>query len=125
METSKPTFQNQLAVVIPACDEEACLGAVLDELLAALDPKKFVVAVGVNASSDRTAEIARARGVWVAETPERGYGYGCQSAIDLLNDVLPPVRAYIFLAGDGASDPRDVPRLVDAYERGFTFVLGS
>jgi hypothetical protein len=63
--------------------------------------------------------------VWVAETRERGYGYGCQSAIDLLGNVLPPVRAYIFLAGDGASDPRDVRRLVDAFEQGFTFVLGA
>src|SRR5687768_1315614 len=125
METSKPAFRNQFAVIIPACDEEACLGRVLDELLAALDPEKFVVAVGVNASSDRTAEMARSRGVWVAETPDRGYGYGCQSAIDLLGNVLAPVRAYIFLAGDGASDPQDVRKLVEAYEQGFTLVLGA
>src|SRR5687767_15152917 len=111
MEASKRTFQGQLAVIIPACDEEACIGRVLDELLATLDPEKYVVAVGVNGSSDRTAEIARSRGVWVAETRERGYGYGCQSAIDLLVKVLPPLRAYIFLAGDGASDPQDVARL--------------
>ncbi|HYJ05529.1 MAG TPA: glycosyltransferase [Chthoniobacterales bacterium] len=125
MEALKPTFQGQLAVIIPACDEEACIGRVLDELLAALDPEKFTVAVGVNASSDRTAEIARGRGVWVAETGQRGYGYGCQSAIDLLANVSPPVRAYIFLAGDGASDPRDVRKLVDAYEQGYAFVLGA
>ena len=118
-------FQGQLAVIIPACDEEACLGRVLDELFPRLDPEKFVVAVGVNGSSDRTADIARARGVWVAETPRRGYGYGCQCAIDLLANVLPPVRAYIFLAGDGASDPQDVRKLVDAYEQGYRFVLGA
>ena len=118
-------FQDQLAVIIPACDEEACIGRVLDELLPALDPERFVVAVGVNGSSDRTAEIARARGVWVAETRQRGYGYGCQSAIDFLSSAMPPVRAYIFLAGDGASDPQDVRKLVDAYEQGYTFVLGA
>jgi glycosyltransferase involved in cell wall biosynthesis len=122
MELSKP---GQLAVIIPACDEEACIGAVLDELLGTLDPERFVVAVGVNGSTDRTAEIARARGVWVAETPQRGYGYGCQSAIDLLANILPPVRAYVFLAGDGASDPHDVRKLVDAYEQGYAFVLGA
>ena len=125
METSKPACQGQLAVIIPACDEEACIGRVLDELLAVLEPEKFVVGVGVNGSSDRTAQIARARGVWVAETRARGYGHGCQSAIDLLGQVSPQVRAYIFLAGDGASDPQDVRRLVDAYEQGFTFVLGA
>jgi glycosyltransferase involved in cell wall biosynthesis len=122
MEISKPA---QFAIIIPACDEEACIGPVLDELQSALDPEKFVVAVGVNGSSDRTAAIARARGAWVSETPRRGYGYGCQSAIDLLANVLPPVRAYIFLAGDGASDPQDVRKLVDAYEQGYTFVLGA
>ena len=125
MKTSTATFQGQLAVIIPACDEEACIGPVIDEVIAALDPEKFVVAVGVNGSSDRTAAIARAHGVWVAETRVRGYGYGCQSAIDLLSNVSPPVRAYIFLAGDGASDPQDVRKLVHAYEQGYTFVLGA
>jgi hypothetical protein len=125
MKTSKPAFRGQLAVIIPACDEEPCIGRVLDELLAALEPEKFVVGVGVNGSSDRTVEIARARGVWVAETQERGYGHGCQSAIDLLGNLSPPVLAYIFLAGDGASDPRDVRKLVHAYEQGYTFVLGA
>jgi hypothetical protein len=123
--TSKPSCQGQIAIVIPACNEEPCLGLVLDELLAAIDPEKFVVAVGVNASSDRTAQIARARGVSVAETSKRGYGHGCQSAIDLLATVAPQVRAYIFFAGDGASDPRDLARLVEAYEQGHTFVLGA
>jgi hypothetical protein len=122
MEVSKSAL---LAVIIPACDEEACIGAVLDELRSVLDPEKFAVAVGVNGSSDRTAEIARARGAFVAETPLRGYGYGCQSAIDLLANVLPSVRAYIFRAGDGASDPQDVRKLVDAYDEGYMFVLGA
>lgn len=125
MEVSKPAFEGQLAVIIPACEEEACLGRVLDELLAELEPEKFVVGVGVNGSSDRTAEVARARGVFVAETAERGYGHGCQSAIDLLGQLSPPVRAYIFLAGDGASDPQDVRKLVEAYEQGYPFVLGA
>jgi glycosyltransferase involved in cell wall biosynthesis len=121
----KSRAEPQHAVIIPACDEEACIGAVLDELLAVLDPEKFVVAVGVNASSDRTSEIARARGVCVAETRQRGYGYGCQAAIDLITTAVPQVRAYIFFAGDGASDPLDVRALVDAHEQGYAFVLGA
>jgi hypothetical protein len=121
----KPTFEGQIAIIIPACDEEACIGPVLEELQAQLDPEKFVIAVGVNGSSDRTAEIARAHSALVAETSRRGYGYGCQSAIDLATTVVPAVRAYIFFAGDGASDPRDVRKLVNAYEQGYTFVLGA
>jgi hypothetical protein len=113
------------AVIIPACDEEACIGAVLDELSAVLDPEKFVVAVGVNDSTDRTAEIARSRGVMVAETSRRGYGHGCIAAIDFVNRSAPEVRGYIFMAGDGASDPRDIASLVRAYEQGYSFVLGA
>ena len=119
------TVAPRIAVVIPACDEEACIGSVLAELLAQLDPAEFVVAVGVNGSSDRTAEIARGFRVLVAETSSRGYGHGCMAAIGLLAQVHPSVTAYIFFAGDGASDPRDVPALVAAYDRGHEMVLGA
>ena len=113
------------AVIIPACDEEACIGAVLEELPQVLDREKFVVAVGVNDSTDRTAEIARSRGALVAETSRRGYGHGCMAAIDLVNRSAPEVRGYIFMAGDGASDPRDIESLVGAYQQGYRFVLGA
>jgi glycosyl transferase family 2 len=119
------TFQPQFAVIIPACDEEECIGRVLDELSETIDLERFVIAVGVNGSSDRTAEVARRRGVLVAETGRRGYGHGCQSAIDLVAATMPSVRAYIFFAGDGASDPQDVRELVAAFEQGYAFVLGA
>src|SRR5436190_5115494 len=31
----------------------------------------------------------------------------------------------MFMAGDGATDPRDIGRLVAAYEQGYAFVLGA
>jgi hypothetical protein len=123
--TAKPTSEGRLAIVIPACDEEECIGRVLDELFAVIGLEKFVVAVGVNGSSDRTAKVAREHGALVAETRQRGYGHGCQAAIDLVTAAVPQVRAYIFFAGDGASDPHDVRTLVKAYEQGYTFVLGA
>jgi glycosyltransferase involved in cell wall biosynthesis len=125
VQSTEQTLRARFAIIIPACDEEECIGRVLDELSNTIDPEKFVTVVGVNGSSDRTAEVARGRGVLVAETMERGYGHGCQSAIDLVAAKLPSVRAYIFLAGDGASDPRDVRKLVAAYEQGYAFVLGA
>jgi len=115
----------EFAIIIPAADEEACIGPVLDEFLAVLDPEKFVIAVGVNGSSDRTAQLARERPVLVAETERRGYGHGCQAAIDLTKNLFPALRAYIFCAGDGATDPRDVIPLTTAFEEGYEFVLGS
>ncbi|MGI8431943.1 MAG: glycosyltransferase [Chthoniobacterales bacterium] len=119
------TRQPEIAIIIPACDEAECIGVVLDELLAAIDPEKYVVAVGVNGARDETAEIARTRPVLVAETDRRGYGYGCQAAISLTNNFFPGIRAYIFCAGDGASAPADLARVTQAYEQGYDFVLGS
>ncbi len=115
----------EFAIIIPACDEAACIGAVLDEFLATVDPEKYVIAVGVNGSSDATAQIARQRPVLVAETVQRGYGHGCQAAIDLTNDLFPAIRAYVFCAGDGATDPRDLRALRTAFEQGYDLVLGS
>ena len=114
----------RFAVIIPACDEEPCLGAVLDELRTALAGQSHLIAVGVNGSTDRTAEIARAHGALVAETAARGYGHGCQVAIDLLEREHPPVDGYIFFAADGANDPRDIAALLAARVRGAAMVLG-
>ena len=115
----------EIAIIIPACEEAACIGPVLDELLRIVDPEKFVITVGVNASADRTAEIARQRPVLVAETLRRGYGHGCQAAIALTNNLFPSVRAYLFCAGDGASEPGDLRRMSAAFEQGYDLVLGS
>ena len=90
-----------------------------------MDPADYIVAVGVNGSSDHTAQIARRYPVVVAETAERGYGHGCMAALDVLTTFHPAVSAYIFFAGDGASDPRDVPALVAAFNRGHEMVLGA
>jgi len=125
VEIPDSTLSPQFAIIIPACNEEESIGRVLDELLVTIDPEKFVVAVGVNGSSDATALVAQRRAVFVAETSARGYGYGCQRAIELLKQTSPSVGAYIFFAGDGASDPRDVPALVAACEQGYNFVLGA
>jgi hypothetical protein len=115
----------EFALIIPACDEAECIGDVLDEFLGAIDPDKYVIAVGVNGSSDATADIARQRPVLVAETEPRGYGHGCQAAIDLTKNLFPSIRAYIFCAGDGANDPPDLATLVAAYEQGYDLVLGT
>lgn len=120
----------QYALVLPACHEEQTVGPVLDELQATLDPTiRWLVAVGVNGSlpgADRTAALARQHPLrpLVAETPARGYGYGCQAAIDLLATLGHTPDAYIFFAADGANDPRDLARLIRAHQAGHDLVLG-
>jgi glycosyltransferase involved in cell wall biosynthesis len=110
------------AIIIPACDEEACIEQVLKELRAKLSGVSFQAVVGVNGSSDATARIARQNGAWVAETDRRGYVFGCQAAIDLC--AKENFDAYLFLAADGANDPADLQLLIDAHAHGNDFVLG-
>jgi Glycosyl transferase family 2 len=119
-----PVCERRYAIIVPACDEEPCLAAVLAELRAVLPGERFVIAVGVNGSRDRTAEIAHACGVLVAETARRGYGHGCQAAIELVEAAHPGVAGYVFYAADGANDPRDIPRLIAEHARGTELVLG-
>ena len=118
------------ALILPACHEEETIGPVLDELLAKLDPcEGWIVAVGVNGSPvgvDRTAELSRRHPLApvVAETSARGYGYGCQAAIDRVESLGLAPDAYVFFAADGANDPADLGKLLAARRAGFDFVLG-
>lgn len=124
------SLSKRCALILPACHEEQTIGPVLDELLATLDPaENWIVAVGVNGSlpgMDRTAELARRHPLrpLVAETSARGYGHGCQAAIELVETLGMAPDAYVFFAADGANDPRDLPRLLAARVAGFDFVLG-
>ena len=85
--------------------------------------------MGVNGSpvgEDRTADLARRHSLRpvVAETPARGYGFGCQAAINRLVEISVAPDAFIFFAADGANDPTDLSKLLAAYEQGSDFVLG-
>lgn len=116
------------AIIVPACNEAAalpCMAAELHEVLPRFAWRaRFLVATGVNGSSDGTADVARAAGWIVGETTEFGYGHGCMAAIRALAAAGHVPDAYVFMAADGANDPRDLPRLLDAWEQGHRLVLG-
>ena len=90
-----------------------------------LDPQEFSIAVGINGCTDGTSGIARELGLIVGETASRGYGYGCQTAIEAVNAEHPETEAYVFFAADGANDVHDILLLAAAYEDGCPFVLGQ
>ena len=62
----------RICVIIPALNEEACIGRLVAEL-----PRPLVsdVIVVDNNSTDRTAEVARAAGARVITQARRGYGH--------------------------------------------------
>lgn len=116
------------AIILPVRNEQEALGRVLAELqlhLSTLSERAdFTICVGLNACTDRSIHVARAAGVEIAETPLAGYGHGCRAAIQHLEETGLLADAYIFMAADGANDPRDLGRLLDAHDDGIPFVLG-
>jgi glycosyltransferase involved in cell wall biosynthesis len=123
--TPRLNHEARYGIIIPACNEQACLRAVLRELRDVIDERRFQIVVGINGTDDMTAQVAREAGVLVAETRQRGYGYGCKCAIDLLVQNVPEVDAFIFFAADGANDPRDIMALVAAHQQGSDLVIGT
>ncbi len=108
----------RIGVVIPALDEEAAIGRVVDAVPGWVDE----VVVVNNASTDDTATVARAHGARVVDESRRGYGVACRAGIDALDDS----DVVVFLDGDFSDRPEQMARLVDPIvEDRADFVLGN
>ncbi|MEM7261425.1 MAG: glycosyltransferase family 2 protein, partial [Planctomycetota bacterium] len=91
------------AVIIPAFNEEESIGLVLGDI-----PSESVdiVIVVDNASTDETAERAKAAGATVVREDERGYGAACLRGIASLAD---DIELVVFLDGDYSDHPEELP----------------
>lgn len=111
----------QVDLIIPARNEEANLPALLDAL-----PRECFrrIVVCDNASTDRTAELARAGGAEVVLEPRRGYGAACLAGLRHLGADPPDIVAFI--DADLSDDPAQLPRLLEPIVRGEAdLVIGS
>jgi len=109
----------RISVIIPAFNEEASIGLVLDAL-----PKDRVheIIVVDNASTDRTAEAARSHGARVVAEKRKGYGCACLAGMKALDD--PDI--VVFLDGDFSDYPEEIDLLLAPILSGEAdFVLGS
>lgn len=101
---------SELVVIVPAHNEEAGIGAMLDDLASAL-ALETVVVVADNCT-DRTADIARVKGAMVSERRDlsrRGKGYALAHAREFL--ASKPPLAVMILDADcriARGDPRDL-----------------
>ena len=110
-----------VAVVIPARNEEAALPGVLAEIPA--DVVDQVVVVD-NGSTDDTAEVARSAGAIVVPEPRAGYGYACAAGVRVA--LARGAEALVFLDADGSFDAGQIPALLAPLEAGRAdLVLGS
>jgi hypothetical protein len=99
----------QVAVVLPCHNEAASIARVVAEFRAALPEARIIVFD--NASTDRTAQIARIAGAEVHSEPRAGKG-------NVVRRMFADIDADIYLMadGDGTYDAASAPKLIAAIE---------
>jgi len=115
MEATQP----EVSVVIPARNEAAGIGAVLDGVREALEGRCRWEAIVVDtASADGTPEIARAKGATVISEPRRGYGRAYRTGFRAARSEL-----IATLDADGSYPAEELPRLIALVtQSGYEFV---
>lgn len=97
-------FTTATMVVIPACNEEACITQVVHRLRTLGFPHIRVVA---NGCTDRTAAAARHAGAEVIEIPRRGYGLACWTASQ---NIPHGIHWLLYCNADASDDFSAYPR---------------
>lgn len=112
-------FFDRIQAIIPALDEEATIGGVVNQLqklgltrIRAVD----------NGSTDATLARAREAGAEVVSEPQRGYGRACWTGTRGLPDE---VEWILFCDADGSDDPGELARFFAEADAGVDLVLGN
>lgn len=105
-------------IVIPALNEEAAIGGVVESVRDRVDQ----VIVVDNGSIDLTAEKAFAAGAHIISIRQPGYGRACLAGVEAAKGA----DLIIFMDGDGADNPNDLEALIRPIRDGQAeFVIGS
>ncbi len=116
---SPTVLDPSIVVIIPAYNEEAAIGKVLEAIPGSLVRRVIVVD---NGSTDRTSARAAAKGAAIVWEPRRGYGQACLSGIAALGNV----DIVVFLDGDYSDYPEEMSALVAPILQGEAdLVIGS
>jgi glycosyltransferase involved in cell wall biosynthesis len=106
----------RVSFLVPAYNEEATLGEVLDRIAAlGLDAQVIVVDDG---STDRTAAIAEERGATVIRQKNAGKGAAIRAAIGVVDGDIAVIQD-----ADMEYDPAEVPELIEPILRGVADVV--
>lgn len=97
----------KIVVVIPAYNEALAIGKVVAEIPC---PPVHEVIVVDNASTDRTAEIARSEGALVEYEAEHGYGAACLCGIAKAKQLAADL--VVFMDGDYSDHGEELPQLI-------------
>ena len=106
---------------MPAWNEAGAIGLVVQAIPRELVDEVIVVDGG---SRDGTSEAARAAGARVIGQERRGYGSACAAGVRAA--AAAGAEVLVFLDGDFADDPADLPRVLGPVLRGEAdLVLGG
>jgi glycosyltransferase involved in cell wall biosynthesis len=111
----------EVTILVPTLDEELTIGHFIDWCHEGIRGAGTGVEILiVDSSTDRTAEIALAKGARVLKTPRRGLGRA-------YIDAIPHLRGGFVIMGDAdcTYDFRLIKPYIDAYRAGAEFVMGS
>ena len=116
------TPANLVSVIIPARDEAGSIGSLISSIKKSLTGLPHEIIVVDDGSKDRTGEIARGNGtVIVSHEKNLGKGAAMKAGVQHARGNI-----IVFLDGDGAHDPRDIPGVIAPVLRGEAdFVIGS
>lgn len=110
-----------IAVIIPAFNEEKSIGKVIEAI-----PKNLVETIIVvnNNSTDDTVNIANLAGAIVLTENRKGYGWACLKGMDYLKDTS--IDIIVFLDGDFSDYPEEIAQLIrPILEQNMDMVIGS
>lgn len=110
----------RVSVVMPARNEAASVGKVIDEIPRALIDR---IIVADNDSTDATARVAREHGADVVHVKTPGYGRACLAGIARAGQ---DTDVIVILDADYSDYPEDLPHLVEPIASGDAdLVIGS
>ena len=112
-------------VIIPAYNEEASIGLVINDI-----PKSLVSEIIVcnNNSTDNTSQVAKKSGATVIDQPQKGYGSACLKGMEYIyskpKNEQPDV--VVFLDGDYSDHPEEMALMLkEIKENDIDMVIGS
>lgn len=111
-----------IKVIIPAFNEEKSIGKVIADIPAVVEE----VIVANNASTDRTAEVARNAGAMVVDQPIPGYGNACLKGMEYVKEQAIQPDIIVFIDGDYSDYPEQLTEVIaPIIDNNAELVIGS